>query len=198
MQTRASFRTSTLNRMEDLTHRHLRGVTQAYQYASICAHAMKHLRDLRSMYDNALSAKHAYHTILPTHIQDQMHITRTHHMWQQHISKTTKAYHATKRRPYTFYFKSGTILELYEQFTRHLHRLQALTNAHCSYTPHILCDVLDWARRQRLETSTLQTMHQLYTAEQRHIQKQRYLHRKRPREVWDPTLWEIPLLPLPK
>ena len=29
-------------------------------------------------------------------------------------------------------------------------------------------------------------------------QQQLYLLRKRPREIWDPTLWEIPLLPLPK
>ena len=27
---------------------------------------------------------------------------------------------------------------------------------------------------------------------------QQYLCRKRPPENWDPTLWEIPLLPLPK
>ena len=31
-----------------------------------------------------------------------------------------------------------------------------------------------------------------------HLERQLYLHRKRPRENWDPTLWEIPLLPLPK
>ena len=89
--------TSTLNRMEDLTQRHLHVVTQAYQYASIYVHAVKHLRDLRSLYDSALGAKCAYHTILTTHIQDQMHITRTHRMWR-HVSKTTEIYYSTKRK----------------------------------------------------------------------------------------------------
>ena len=107
--------TSTLNRMEELTRRHLRVVTRAYHYASTYAHTMKHVRDLRSLHHNALGAKH-----LTTHIQDQICITRTHHKWQQHVSNTTKAYYATKRKTYTLYTKSATILGLYERLTRHL------------------------------------------------------------------------------
>ena len=38
--------TTILSRMEDLTGRHLRTMTHNYQHASLCAHAMKHLRDL--------------------------------------------------------------------------------------------------------------------------------------------------------
>ena len=40
---------SMVTRMEDLTHRHVCIVVQAHHYASICALAMKHLRDLRSL-----------------------------------------------------------------------------------------------------------------------------------------------------
>ena len=57
-------RTTILNCIEDLTRRNLHTVTQTYRYASICAHAMKHHRHVRSLYGGT------YHTILPTHIRD--------------------------------------------------------------------------------------------------------------------------------
>ena len=41
-------------------------------------------------------------------------------------------------------------------------------------------------------------MHTLYNIETHIIRQQLYLHRKRPREDWDPSTWEIPLQPLPK
>ena len=42
------------------------------------------------------------------------------------------------------------------------------------------------------------TKYDMYNTETSHLSRQLYLRRKRPREIWDPTLWEIPLLPLPK
>ena len=185
--------TSTLKCMEDLTHRHLRSVTQAYRYASICAHITKHLRDLLSLYDSALGTKQAYHTILTTHIEDQMHTTCGNNTSLKQLRLIMP-----QSRDSPLYTKSATIIGLYERLTEYLHRLQALTDTCCSYTPHILYHALGWARHQRLETSAQQSMHQLYTTKMRHIHQQLYLHRKRPREVWGPTLWEIPLLPLPK
>ena len=45
---------------------------------------------------------------------------------------------------------------------------------------------------------TLKGQSTMYNTESSHLRRQLYLHRKRPRENWDPTLWEIPFLPLPK
>ena len=89
--------------MQDLTQRHLHSVTQAYQYAPIYAHAMKHLRDVRSLDDSALGTKRTYHSILSTHIRDRIHITHTHHMWRQHVCETAEAYYTAKRMTYTLY-----------------------------------------------------------------------------------------------
>ena len=47
--------TTALTCMEDLICRHLCATTHAYKYASTCAHAMKRLRELRSLYDSALT-----------------------------------------------------------------------------------------------------------------------------------------------
>ena len=49
--------TTTLRRMEHLARKHLHVTTHAYFTAATCAHVMKHLRDLRSMYDNDVRAK---------------------------------------------------------------------------------------------------------------------------------------------
>ena len=68
--------TNLLIRVEDLTCRHLRTVTHNYQHASLCAHAMKHLRDLRSLYD---SAKRAYH-ICGTRYTSPVHTNSSHNM----------------------------------------------------------------------------------------------------------------------
>ena len=38
----------------------------------------------------------------------------------------------------------------------------------------------------------------MYSTQILHLSRQLYLLRKRPRETWDPTLWKILLLPLPK
>ena len=72
--------TTLLPRMEDVARRHLRTVTHNYQHASLCAHAMKHLRDLRSLHDSTLGAKRAYHTISSTHMRDAVHTTPGHNM----------------------------------------------------------------------------------------------------------------------
>ena len=108
--------TTILTTMEDLTRRHLHTVSQTYQYASICAHAMKHVRDLRWLYDRALGAKSTYHTTLSTYIPDQIHITRTHQRWLQHVADTTKAYYAAKQASLTIYVESATTMGLCKRY----------------------------------------------------------------------------------
>ena len=98
----------------------------------------------------------------------------------------------------SLYTKSVAIVGVYKWHQRHLQRLQELTSTRRSYTQHLLCHVLDWCYRQRLEIHAYQTMHTLYNTESRQKRQQLYLHRKRPREERDPRLWEIPLLPLLK
>ena len=59
------------------------------------------------------------------------------------------------------------------------------------------CAPLDPAPRE-MQDHAKRTKDDMYSAETMHPQRQLYLLRKRPREIWDPTLWEIPLLPLRK
>ena len=70
--------TTTLECMEDLTRKHLRATTHAYNCATTCAHAMKHLRHHRSMYDSAITAKRCYHDVVAARLRDKISIIRTH------------------------------------------------------------------------------------------------------------------------
>ena len=115
--------TTTVNCLEDLTRRHVRATTHAYKYATARTHTMKHLGDLTSQYDSALGAKRSYHAVVTTHVRDEMHITRTHHHWQQYLSHTAEAYNAAKREALTLYMDSATIVGLYNRYQRHLRRL---------------------------------------------------------------------------
>ena len=71
-------------------------MTHSYQYACSCAHAMKHLRDLRSLYDNALAAKRAYYALLCSHLLDEIHYAHANRRLQQHTPMVTETYYAAK------------------------------------------------------------------------------------------------------
>ena len=98
--------TALLAHMEDLTRRHLRTVTETYQYTCLCACTMKHLRDLRSLCDRALVAKHDYHKLPPTHLQGKICMSQLHHQLCQHVSATTEAYTTAKCNTRSLYTKS--------------------------------------------------------------------------------------------
>ena len=72
--------------------------------------------------------------MLSTHMRDQIHIARTHHLWPQHVSETTEAYYAAKQTALTLYTESATIVGLYKRYQRHALWLQELTDARWSYT----------------------------------------------------------------
>ena len=155
-------------------------------------HAMKHLSDLRSLYDRSLGTKHAYSATLSTHIRDQIHITGTHHRWQRHVAETTEACHTAKRISLTIYTDSATTLGLYKWYQRHLHRLHEYTSTRQGYAQQLLCYARHWAYSQRLETLTYQKMHTLNNTRSRQVRPQLYLRRKRPKRSGTPPCGGFP------
>ena len=91
--------TTTLRRMEDLARKHLHVTTHAYFTAATCAHAMKHLRDLRSMYDSALRANQDYHEVVDARLRDAVSLTHTHQRWQHYVAHSQEAYHTANMTP---------------------------------------------------------------------------------------------------
>ena len=183
--------------MEDLTRKHLRTTTHAYTYATTCAHAMKHLRDFRSMYDSAIRAKRYYHDVVATRLRDEISITHT-QRWQRYIVHTQETHHTAKQDALTSYMDTTTAVGLRTRYRRRLHRLQIYGNRYLGYTQQIYDHAINWTQRRDIQDHAERTKCDLCNTESSHLRRQLYLHRKRPRGNWDPTLWEIPLLPLPK
>ena len=98
--------------MEDLAHKHLHVTTHAYMCATTCAHTMKHLRDLRTMYDSAIKAKRDYHEVVDARLRVAISITRTHQRWQHYVAHTRETYHTAKQDALTSYMDSATAVGL--------------------------------------------------------------------------------------
>ena len=65
---------------------------------------------------------------------------------------------------------------------RHMRRLHEYKNVCQRYTQQILGHALNWAQRRSIEACADQAMRDLYGTETLRLQRQLYLHRKRPRE----------------
>ena len=185
----------------EVTRKHLQVTTHMYYSATTCAHAMKHLRDLRYTYDGAIRAKRDYHDVVDARLQDEISITHTHQRWQQYVVHTQETYHTAKQDALTSNIDNATTVGPHTRYRQNLHRLRVYENRWLGYTQQIYDHALQVrVRTQRLEIQkhAERTKYGMYNMESSHPRQQLYLHRKRPREIWDPTLWEIPLLPLPK
>ena len=66
------------------------------------------------------------------------------------------------------------------------------------YTQQIYDHAIHWTQRQDIQDHAKRTKYAMYNTESSHLRRQLYLHRKRAWDNWYPTLWEVPLLPLPK
>ena len=150
------------------------------------------------MYDSAITAKRKYHALQASLAQDHLRKLRTEHQYLQYCTDVTHTYEAAKQTARQLYEDGFNYLRLTRRYTIHIqyyHQLQETLHRHLQwfYRPLKL-----WHQRLLVEQKAYRTKQELYTTETLPIRRQLYFTRKRPREEWDPTLWEIPLLPLPK
>ena len=138
--------TTTLKRTEDLACKHLHVTTHAYMSATTCAHAMKHLRDLRSMYDSAMRAKQEYHKVVDARVRVAISITRTHQRWQHYVAHTQDTYHTAKQDALALYMDDARTVALHTRYRQHLHRFQIYKNRWVGYTQQIYHHTLHWTQ----------------------------------------------------
>ena len=171
--------------------KHLCAATKAYPYSSALENTMLHLRHLTAPYNKASKAKWAYHplpTSQPQAITAEPHATGYRHTTgrrticisqrdkQRPSSTLWRCLHCASRgAPNTTYYK-------------HRSARANVTHGDCSggkkagHTANFLKPIL--VGHGSPDTKKLGLYHLFY-----HM---------RPGDKWDPTLWEIPLQPLPK
>ena len=151
---------------------------------------MQHIRKLRSLYDSALGAKRAYHSLLAGQLQDQLHVDcMTHGLHTLH-STTMTMYYIAKHIVPVLYLDSATAVGLTWRYRQHINSLQTLYHARRCHTQCVMSHALDWTYRIQLASHAHRTMRALYDTMTRPIRQQLYLHYKRAREEWDPTATE--------
>ena len=113
-------------------------------------------------------------------------------------SKAWKARRPRHNLPWPLLPQRRTPSSSYERFER------MCTNTNLLLAHHMRQAHYTWRQQEHIMNLTqgfnnsCQQKTTLYWDASRQARQTIYLIRKRPREQWDPTLWEVPLQPLPK
>ena len=181
-----------------LAQEHAQQAHDIYHRAHADAVARQHLRTLHMCYTNTLTAKTDYHRLVTKLVEEQMQAQQlkdTHaHLCQIRRQRYDQAKHDTG----LWYEDAELLLLISDRYRRSSAGTQKLLDLYQRQATYM------W-RQQKYLTNMTQWYHDAckdktthYWQTTRPARQTMYVIRKRPREHWDPTLWEVPLQPLPK
>ena len=169
-----------------------------YHRAHAAAVAGQHLRTLHTHYTNTLTAKTDYHRLVTKLLEDQMttqllqvtyvHLCQMRRQWYEQAKYDTGIWYADAKLPLLICGRYRKLCNGTERLLD-LHLRQALYMWH--QQKHL--GNMTQCYQDACKHKTTQ-----YWQASRPARQTIYLIRKRPRERWDPTLWEVPIQPLPK
>ena len=183
---------------DKLASQHAQRASEIYWVAQVTETALQHLRELRTMYTNTVTAKKDCHLLVANLLKEHIETQRLHNAYTAMCLERRQWYNQAKHDSMRQYANMKTSLLSYERFER-LRTDRDVVLAHHTqralYTwlqqEHIMQLAHETAKSYRLKTA-------LYWDASRQARQTIYFIRKRPREQWDPTLCEVPLQPLPK
>ena len=193
-QQREQYQTTT----DRLAYEHAQQAQDIYHKAHIEAVARQHLHTLRMGYTNTLTAKTDYHRLVTKLVDEQRqaqqlqdthaHLYQIRRQWYEQAKDDTRIWYADAKlllmvndRYRRLSAGTNKLLDLHQQQATYMWRQQTHLTAMAQYYQ----DACKHKTTQYWQTS-------------RPARRTIYLIRKRPREHWDLTLWEVPLQPLPK
>ena len=139
-----------------------------------------------------------YYMLLTKRITEQMAAQRLHNTHTDMCHVRRQWYEHAKYDTVTWYVDAKTLLLICRPYEKMCAETNKLLDHHLRQAHYM------WRQQEHMVNMT-----QWYNDESKHKTTQYwhttrqarqtiYLIRKRPREQWDPTLWEVPLQPLPK
>ena len=183
---------------DSLAQEHARQAHDIYHRPHAAAVARQHLRTLHMCYTNTLTANADYHRLVTKLVEEQMQAQQlldTH----AHLCQTRRqSYEQAKYDTGSWYADVKLLLLVSNRYRRLSVGTEKLLDLYQPQAAYM------WHQQQHLTDMTQcyhdackhKTTHYRHTT--RLAQQTIYLIRKRPREHLDPTLWEVPLQPLPK
>ena len=181
-----------------LAKQHAQRAHDAYCNAHASEVTRRHLHELRTLYTNTLTAKTQYHLPVTNLIKEHIEAQRLHKTYTTMCLEHRQWYEQAKHDTVKWYADLKTSLLTYERFER------MCTDTNLLLAHHMRQAHYTWRQQEHIMNLTqgfnnsCRQKTTLYWDASRQARHTIYLIRKRPREQWDPTLWEVPLQPLPK
>ena len=181
-----------------LAHEHAQQTRDIYHKAHVAAVARQHLRALHMCYTNTLTAKSDYHRLVTELVHAQRQAPRLKDTHAHLCQIRRQWYDQAKCDTRIWYADAKLLLMINDRYRRLSAGTEKLLDLHQQQATYM------WRQQTHLTT-----MAQCYQDACKHRTTQYWqttrpapqtisLIRKRPREHWDPTLWEILLQPPPK
>ena len=187
-----------LTASDKLAQEHAQRARDTYYNAQASELTRRHLRKLRTLYANTLTAKTEYHLLVSNLIEEQIAVQRLHKTYTTMCLERRQLYEQAKHDIVKWYADVKTSLHTYNRYERMCTDTNMLLAHHMRHAHYM------WRQQEHIMNLTQgfnnnckQKTTQYWDAS-RQTRQTIYLIRKRPREQWDPTLWEVPLQPLPK
>ena len=181
-----------------LAQEHAQRSHDIYHSAHAAEVPRQHLCTLLAYYTNTLTAKMDYHMLITKLIKGQMAPQRLHnthtHMCQEH----RQWYEQAKYDTVTWYVDAKTLLLICGRYEKMCADTDKLLNHHLRQAHYMWCQQEHMAIMTQCYNNACKHKTTQYWHRTRQARQTIYLIRKRPREPWDPTLWEVPLQSLPK
>ena len=131
-------------------------------------------------------------------LKDRIHILKKHQHYHTLYTEIRRIYNDTKLSTVHFYHSPKLIHAMNARYQKHSAQTQEMLTQQTLQNNKIYHLTLQWMNRETITTAALNQQQLLYDVETCPIHRRLYFHKKRPREEEQPTVWEVPLQPLPK
>ena len=181
-----------------LANEHAQQARDIYHKAHMEAMARQHLHTLHMGYTNALTAKTDYHRLV-VKLVDQQRQTQRLHDTHAHLYQIRRQwYEQAKEDTRLWYTDAKLLLMVNDRYWRLRAGTAKLLDLHHQQATYMWQQQTHLTAMARYYQDACKHKTTQYWQTTRPARQTIYLIRKRPREHWDPTLWEVPLQPLPK
>ena len=160
--------------------------------------ARQHLRTLHTHYTNTLRAKTDYHIFVTKVIKDQMTAQRLQDTHTHLCQIRRQWYEQAKYDAAMWYADAKMLLLIRGRYWRLCAGAEKLLDLHLRQALYMWCQQKHLANMTQCYHDACKHKTTQYWQTTRRAPQTIYLIQKRPPEHLDPTLWEVPMQPLPK
>ena len=187
-----------LSLYDKLAVQHAHRAFETYRHAQVTETTLQHVRELHAVYAKTLTAKQDYHLLVTNLLKEHIEMQQHNDTYTALCLERRQWYEQAKHYTMQQYANAKMSLLSHERFARLRTDTALLLTAHSRQARYALLQQERITQLAQDTAKAYQLKETLYWDAFRQARQTIYFARKRTREQWDPTLWEVPLQPLPK